>query len=1400
MTAFQFSRKSSLGALAAIVGLVAVTCGVAEKRKPEKVVKSADLGGKDRYVAHVCTDKPIYRCNETVYIRSVVLHASDHTPMAGQAPGNYQIKGPKGNVVAAGYAETRDSVTGMSWLVPGGQAGGEYKVVVTYPSLGVAPAERKFDVRTYRAPRLKTQITFFRDGYGPGDMVGATLEATRAEGAIPANARVTITARVDGEEVHRATSVVDRDGNCSAIFKLPAEIKRGEGTLAFAVRDGGVVETATKTIPILLQTVDLDFYPEGGDLVAGLPCRVYMEARTPFQKPADISGVVVDSTGMQVGTFRTEHEGRGRFVFVPRKGETYALKITEPSGIDKTFELPPVRPVGTVIQSTRDIHEPGEAVVLRVISNESGPLTLTLRKREQEIASLDIRGADKAGEEITADVTLTPPASADGVLVATVWDSRDAPLAERLIYRRPANEIRVSIKADRDRHTPGSHVNMTITTTDEKGSPTEAVVGVTVTDDSVLEMIETREQAPRLPVMALLEPEVKELADAHVYLDPDDEEAPLALDLLLGTQGWRRFAFIRVPDFLAAHGDAARRVLALSMVTRRERDFLARRRLKGAFAAVDAEMAMPDHAVIAPMAAAPMAPEEAPAPVDPAADGKADDRENKRKVRAAAKPARRPEPSVARQDAIPASEDRQGMANALEEAELAKEDRLIAGKLRASRAQPMAHVAVREYAHKIRTNRQPNDRVDFTETLCWHAGIKTDNNGQATLSFDLNDSVSSFRVFADAFTEGGALGSGSGLVESVKPFYAEPKLPLEVTMGDLVRLPIGFVNGTESRFEKVVMDIAAAKGIDVTGVAPFSAGPDSRVRRMADLSIGDIIGETDFVLSAAAGPYSDKVTRKLRVVPRGFPVEVGEGGMLKPGANLKFTIDIPKTRVVGSVTSAIAVYPTPLANLTEALERLIREPNGCFEQTSSSTYPLVMAQQYFLSHQGVDPKLIERSRKLLDKGYKRLTGYECKKKGYEWFGSDPGHEALTAYGLLEFTDMAKVYSVDPKMLDRTRTWLLGTRDGEGGFKRERRALHTWIADPDCSNGYITWALLVAGEKPESLGKEIASIKEAATRSKNSYVTALGANVAWLSGDRETARQLCGKLTNLQDKDGHVTGGTTTIVGSGGTSLQVETTALALLAWLQDDAYAGAVEQGVKWLADICKGGRYGSTQSTVLALRAILAYDAARAKPKAPGSLQLTVDGRKAGSAVAFDDKTKGAIKLTDIAELLEPGTHVIEIAMTGGSEMPCSVTVEYANEKPDSSEECKVRISVGLSSDTVEEGNVAEANVTVVNTAEDEIIPTPIAIVGIPGGLEVRHDQLKELVKAGKIAAYEVLGREVVLYWRELKAEQEVQVPISLVAAIPGTYTGPASRAYLYYTDEHKNWANPVTVKIAAK
>ncbi|MCA9068273.1 MAG: hypothetical protein KDA84_05090, partial [Planctomycetaceae bacterium] len=585
-----------------------------------------------------------------------------------------------------------------------------------------------------------------------------------------------------------------------------------------------------------------------------------------------------------------------------------------------------------------------------------------------------------------------------------------------------------------------------------------------------------------------------------------------------------------------------------------------------------------------------------------------------------------------------------------------------------------------------------------------------------------------------------------------------------------------------------------ADGLANMQTRKFQLGPDGRERVLLPLKIGDKPGEFDVLLKANAGPFADQVTRKLKVQSLGFPVEIAKSGTLDGDDKKQHKVTIPQTIVEGSLTTKIAVYPTPMASLTGALERMIREPYGCFEQTSSTTYPLVMAQQYFQSHAGIDPDLIRRSNEMLEKGYKRLTGYECKEHGYEWFGQDPGHEALTAYGLMEFTDMAEVFPVDTVMLARTREWLLKQRDGKGGFNRKRRALHTWVVDRDISNAYITWALLNAGEK--DLDQEIAAVRQSAETTKNSYVLALAANVLVLSGDKPAANQVLDRLIQLQEIDGRIKGATGSIVGSGGQALEIETTALATLAWLSDIDYIDFADKGVRYLSDVCKGGRFGNTQSTVLALKAIVAYDKVQARPKAKGQLQLVVDGKPVGQPKAFDTSTNGAIELPDISQLLTPGEHEIEVQMVGGSRMPYTVAINLHSEKPASSNECQMKLEVALSNKTVKEGAVTEAQVLCENTSNDAV-PTPVAIIGIPGGLEVRHDQLKELVKSEKIAAYEVLGREVVLYWREMKAHQKVQLPLSLVAAIPGEYTGPASRSYLYYTDEHKQWADPLQVII---
>jgi hypothetical protein len=90
------------------------------------------------------------------------------------------------------------------------------------------------------------------------------------------------------------------------------------------------------------------------------------------------------------------------------------------------------------------------------------------------------------------------------------------------------------------------------------------------------------------------------------------------------------------------------------------------------------------------------------------------------------------------------------------------------------------------------------------------------------------------------------------------------------------------------------------------------------------------------------------------------------------------------------------------------------------------------------------------------------------------------------------------------------------------------------------------------------------------------------------------------------------------------------------------------------------------------------------------------------------------------------------------------------------------------------------------------------VAIVGLPGGVEASTERLDQLQEAGQFDYYELRGREVVFYWRTIPPRAVKAISFTVTATIPGKYQGPASRAYLYYTAEQKQWVEPLRIEIS--
>ena len=140
---------------------------------------------------------------------------------------------------------------------------------------------------------------------------------------------------------------------------------------------------------------------------------------------------------------------------------------------------------------------------------------------------------------------------------------------------------------------------------------------------------------------------------------------------------------------------------------------------------------------------------------------------------------------------------------------------------------------------------------------------------------------------------------------------------------------------------------------------------------------------------------------------------------------------------------------------------------------------------------------------------------------------------MTAYGLLQFRDMARVYPVDATMIERTRNYLVSSKDGKGGFQRNARALDSFGRAPeDITNAYIVWALTESG-KDDDVEKELAALLTQAKTSKDPYFLALVGNSLINRGKSDDGIPLLKTVAGAQKDDGHLEAARTSITGSGG---------------------------------------------------------------------------------------------------------------------------------------------------------------------------------------------------------------------------------------------------------------------------
>lgn len=1433
--------------------------------------------GPTSLVAYVAPDKPLYRPGEPVRVRGVVLERFRLVP-AGNRSVSLEVKDARGTVVQRESLVTEAGVAASGFALPAAANGGIYTATLTDSSGAFPPATREFAVRSYRVPRLTVDTELDRDSYGPGEKGKASVRVERAEGGAPAGAKVRAQLVVDGKPGRRTELALDGTGCTEVPFALPEKIANGRGVLVLTIEDGGNVETETETVPISLDRLDVALYPEGGDLVAGLPARVYFSVRDSKGEPAALAADVVDSAGKRVAAAETVANGMGRFALTPAAGETYRLVPRAPAGVRLTGAE--VKTVATGVSlATADARiAAGGDVRVDLAATTAGDYGVSVWCRGVRIGERTVVLAAGATKRVAVPTT----ADVGGVLRVTVTDPKGVPRAERLVARAPARKVEVAAVPGRAATAPGEEQVVRVTTRDEKGEPVSAVVGVTVVDDAVRKLADDEDAAP-MPMHFLLGLDVDELENVTVY--SDSEEGARAVDLLLGTQGWRRFSWREPKAFVAAHPDAGARVEPVGTADAGrvlvDTGPVARVRLDRVEADIDSRR-LPALGLLAlsflcgagllavvrrggPRAKLSLASGFVASfglgllclSGPPPGDGGETARETALVARApvAAETALLYEGRMSTvadylQREVARLED---VTNGIEPAPgwplAAPESSSFAGgveydvynfrqieipyEVRArftagGKARPVTLLALRDirvdgrivdvggagggdgtygyysysrvltrmYAHQAAPNSGP-ERSDFTEVLYWNPLLVTDADGQADFRFSTSDSITTFRIVAEAFDGSGGLGAGDGTFANRIPFYVEPKLPVALSAGDELELPVVVANAADAALSAGLRLDLGGDLLSLAGDADrtLDLAPGARGRAIYRLRAKDARGEAVIDLSAAAGNLADRVHRIIPIVPRGYPVAEDRAGTLEGKASC--SVVLPDEADLSTLAGSLRLYPSVIATLTDGLESLLRTPGGCFEQASSSNYPNVMILTLLSEGSAVPPETVRRAKDLLAKGYPLLTGYECESRGYEWYGRDPGHQALTAYGLMEFADMARVYDVNREMVARTRDWLLAARDGDGGFVRGSTASigNFGRAPRPVEEAYIVWALTEAGVGGE-LGREIDALRGRAVKSEDSYLEALAA-LALLNAGRD-AKALVADLVARQRKDGSLPAAETSVTSSRGGNLVVETTALAAMAYLKAGEKAAA-ERAVRFLVAQRKaGGRFGATQATILSLKALVLYAKEMGRMETDHDLTVYVNGRPVADRHVPAGSEGTVVFEREVTDALVAGRNEIEIRTTGAEALPFGLEVRYRTTKPPSDPACAVAVTTKLAATTVPEGEATEVEVTLVNR-EEKAVPMTLVRVGLPAGLVPREKQLKEMRDAGEIAFFETRPREVTLYLDGMAGGATRTLHLDLTAEIPGRFEGPATSAYLYYTDDRQSWAAPLRVTIPA-
>jgi len=289
--------------------------------------------------------------------------------------------------------------------------------------------------------------------------------------------------------------------------------------------------------PVIAQNIDLQFFPEGGDLVAGLSSRVAFKATSPTGTGLAITGSVYDDQNRKLVDFSDAHLGMGAFELQPQVGRRYVARIKTKAGKTAEYPLPAAKPTGYVININETAD--GDNWEVTVVGNVPKPEPLVLTGISREALQFSENITLSVGQPYR--VNIAKAKFPTGIVRFNLASAKGDPLAERLVFADQQDDLNLIVTTDKKTYAGRDRVTMRLAAQDNQGNPVATDFALAVTDE---ELVQQQENGLNIKAHLLLTSDLRgSIEQPGYYFENKDKVRKEALDYLLMTQGWRRFSW-----------------------------------------------------------------------------------------------------------------------------------------------------------------------------------------------------------------------------------------------------------------------------------------------------------------------------------------------------------------------------------------------------------------------------------------------------------------------------------------------------------------------------------------------------------------------------------------------------------------------------------------------------------------------------------------------------------------------------------------------------------------------------------------------------------------------------------------------------------------------------------------